>query len=319
MGRRIGCVVVMWHGGLCYAVDERRVFPATDHHPPEHCEDFMTQRLQAHHIDLAPAASAFPGDLRQFFDQLHSRGFRGVQLSAADPQSRPRDLSRSAIRDLAATARRREVAIRGLDLWIPPAHFSDPATSQRVVDAFDAAIQCCEAFGRIPLSTRFPGDAGATGDTEDSIDRAVVQAIRDQADRFGVTLADHVVIDQESRSDAIAAATRATDGFGIDCAQWLADGISPVRGIPDFGTRVASVRLVDLLQSGMRGPVGERGDARLDVQALRAVLSLRGTDDALSSVPIVIDARGWTDPWSGVEQSARVFDEAGFEIGGDGG
>ncbi|MEM7756072.1 MAG: hypothetical protein AAF297_10600, partial [Planctomycetota bacterium] len=62
---------------------------------------------------------------------VSAMGARAIQLDATRAGLRPRDLERSARRDLAATMRREELAFSGVDLWIPPHHFVDPDRADR--------------------------------------------------------------------------------------------------------------------------------------------------------------------------------------------
>ena len=64
-----------------------------------------------------------------------SHGVRSIQLDVTMPEVRPRDLDRSGRRDLAALLRRCGLSISGLDLFIPPEHFSDAASEERAVGA----------------------------------------------------------------------------------------------------------------------------------------------------------------------------------------
>lgn len=87
-------------------------------------------------------------------------GFRAVHLNAAAPGLRPRDLDRSARRDLAAFLRRTELASSGADLWIPPAHFADPAQADRAVSATLAAIEFVADIDRLVRGMTATGTDG---------------------------------------------------------------------------------------------------------------------------------------------------------------
>jgi hypothetical protein len=71
------------------------------------------------------------------------------------------------------------------------------------------------------------------------------------------------------------------------------------------GSRIVSARIVDLLRSGMRGPVGRSGESRLDVLSFRIALEMAG----FRGLP-VIDARQWVDPHAGVVASADAWGRA---------
>ncbi len=59
--------------------------------------------------------------------------------------------------------------------------------------------------------------------------------------------------------------------------------------------RVGAARVVDLLASGMRGPIGEPAGSRLDAMSWRLALEMCG----FRGVP-VIDVRQWNQPHQGV-------------------
>ena len=68
--------------------------------------------------------------------------------------------------------------------------------------------------------------------------------------------------------------------------------------------RLVSARLCDLLRSGLRGPIGDPQEGRLDVAAYRAALA--GSAYRRS---VVVDLRQWPDPWAGLERTAEVWQE----------
>ncbi|MCP3906156.1 MAG: sugar phosphate isomerase/epimerase [Planctomycetes bacterium] len=238
---------------------------------------------------LAPTIAALDLPPREAFDRLRDRGFRQVQVSALAPGLRPRDLGRSARRDLLATLRRREMVVSGLDAWIPAAHFIDAAHADRAVAVVLEIIDLAADFGACPVSLALPRDddgalPAAAG--------PVREALAERSVATGVAVADHgrpVLVD-----DVI--------GVGVDPAAWLADGADPAAAIVAHGARLASARVVDLLTSGMRGPIGDPAAARLDVASYRAALSVAAYRGA-----VVLDARQWADPWAGLVQSATAW------------
>ena len=107
------------------------------------------------------------GGLREQISWAASAGFRAVQINAAAPSTRPRDLGRSARRDLASLLRRLELASSGVDdLFVPPDHLTHPARRSRgrarSREAIDFAADLTSLAGGHPvLSTELPpGDAG---------------------------------------------------------------------------------------------------------------------------------------------------------------
>jgi sugar phosphate isomerase/epimerase len=243
--------------------------------------------MSAPPIPLAATLESLPGAPRAVYARLHAAGWQGVQISAAAPGFRPRELGTSARRDLLATLRRRELVVSGVDAWIPEAHLRDVAHIDRAVDALRGAVGLAADLGRVPLSVRFPAldDAAPDGLA------AALSEIEADAGRRGVPLADHAL--------PPGAGSR---GIGIDPAAWLAAGEDPVIAVAQYGERVVSCRLVDLLATGQRGPIGRGPDHRLDVDGYRLALQL-----SPRAQPVIVDARQWPDPWGGLEATALAW------------
>ncbi|MFM7135022.1 MAG: hypothetical protein ACKO0W_11970 [Planctomycetota bacterium] len=232
-------------------------------------------------------------DVRAALERLSRLGYRGAQLSASDPATRPRDLGASARRDLAAALARNELACSGVDLFIPPAHFADVAFVARAVDATIAAVGLAADLGRAPLVLPLPADASAD----------VRSAIGSEASRRGVT----VVVPLDGASpDEPSFADEPPYARGIDCAAVLAASGRPEAVVAALGGRLGGVRLVDLLRSGLRGPILEPRASRLDALALRIALEVAG----FRGLPVV-DARQWADPAEGIAASIERWRELG--------
>ena len=130
-------------------------------------------------VDGAGASPA--QSLRALAPWAAQAGYRDLQLDAAAAGLRPRELGRSARRDLASMLRRSGLGCSGVDLWIPAAHFADPARSDRavsaVLDALEFAHELAGLTGGAPvLSTRLPwteAPAAAVTLLEASEDRGV--------------------------------------------------------------------------------------------------------------------------------------------------
>ncbi|MFB0986452.1 MAG: hypothetical protein QMB94_09140, partial [Phycisphaerales bacterium] len=130
-------------------------------------------------ITLAPLAS----DPRMGLQAIRRLGIPGVQISAEQKGTRPGDLGQSGRRDLLASARRLELEITGVDAWLDPDGLADSARVDDAVSALLGAIGLAEDLGRVPVSTRFPGEG----------DEGVIEAVLSAADRVGVRLVDHGV------------------------------------------------------------------------------------------------------------------------------
>lgn len=210
------------------------------------------------------------------FDAAAALGLAGVQLDAADPSMRPRELGESARRDVAAALRRRGLACSGVDCLVPAERFQDPARVERALEAVHGALELAEALGRVAVCVQLP-----EAHTDSTLH------LQAEACRRGVPLADITV-------------RAPTGSVCVDPAAWLAASIDVASEVASLGPRVAAARVVDLLRSGLRGPIGEPGAARLDAMAYRLALEVAG----FQGLP-VIDARQWADAPSQVARCAE--------------
>lgn len=249
----------------------------------------MAQRMQVP-LSVTIAPLGVPGEAMAW---ASSAGLRGVQLGVTGAGLRPRDLGPSARRDLRATLTRLELVASGIDALVPGSHFLDPATVERAMDAVEGACGLAGDLGRVPVTVHLPS---ATDDAQRARRRDVVTRLAAAADRVGVSLAD------------LAGAVDAPwppVGIAVDPAAVLADGGDPAAAVSGAGARLAGVRVVDLLRSGLRGPVGLSGESRLDVLAFRVAVEVGG----FAGLP-VIDCRQWADPREGIRHSADAWQHA---------
>jgi sugar phosphate isomerase/epimerase len=212
------------------------------------------------------------GPVPEALERAAQWGLAGVQFDAADPALRPRDLGESARRDLAATLRRRGLVASGIDCFVPVDRFKDPARVDRAVEAVLGCLVLSESLGRVPVCMHLP----KTGAEQ------VRASLCAEAVRRGVPLADF------TRGSGAAA-------VGVDPAATIAAGQDPVTEVHQAAGRVAAARVVDLLASGMRGPIGEPSGSRLDALAWRLALEMSG----FTGLP-VIDVRQWAQVREGV-------------------
>ena len=246
----------------------------------------MPQRSQVPlSVTIAPLGA--PGDAMAW---ASASGLRGVQLSVTGSGLRPRDLGPSARRDLRATLTRLELVASGIDALVPAAHFVDAATAERALDAVEGACVLAAELGRVPVTVHLPT---ADDEVQRARRRDVLARLAAGADRVGVTLAD---------LGGAADAPWPPVGIGVDPAAVLAYGGDPAAAVSRAGPRLAGVRVVDLLRSGMRGPIGTPAEARLDVLAFRVAIEVGG----FRGLP-VIDCRQWSEPLEGVRQCADAW------------
>jgi hypothetical protein len=173
-------------------------------------------------VTLAPLAS----DPRSGLEVASVLPIRGVQISATQPGTRPRDLDRSGRRDLVAAARRRELGIAGVDAWFPTDELLDAATVDDAVGRLLETVELAADLGRVAVSTRFPEDGA-----EDAMRAVLAGAVR-----LGVEVIDHAVPPRgrsvRARSARRGVATGLVIPGEVEAATrlfWMTWRISPVR------------------------------------------------------------------------------------------
>lgn len=219
------------------------------------------------------APEGTPADIRWVMAYARRAGYRALHFNAAAPEIRPRDLSRSARRDLAAHARRAELASSGVDLWIPKSHFTDPAYADRaasaLLDAVGLAADLAELTdGKRLLSTALPAQGA------DQIKDALAAHAMD----IGVIVADHTYPWPDDL-DGIGPVQ-----IGIDPAAVILAGDSPPKAVSmaSAAAALASVRLCDLAASGRV----VAGEGSLDELAFRVAVATANYDG-----PLIVDIR----------------------------
>lgn len=218
-----------------------------------------------------------------------SIGAPAVQLNAATPGIRPRDLDRSARRDLAATLRREGLNCSGLDLWIPPEHFTDAAHADRavasVLGAIDLAADLAALAGGSIVSTRpvRPGVVSLLLPAETPAD--LLAAITERAQSRGVLLADHHWPPRDSSSSALL--------IGLDPVAILSAREDPAASAAKLAARAASARIADLARSIGQTPGTRVELGRGQFDHFAYLVSLAAASYTGSAV---IDCRGLRDP-----------------------
>lgn len=214
-------------------------------------------------------------------------GVSSVALDVTRAELRPRELDRSARRDLAAALRRAELGLAGLDLLIPPRHFIEPAHVDRACAAVAGACALAGELvglvdGRARVCVEFPAEIG----------EATLTALAGAALAAGAVLVD---------VSWPAVATRWRPGLhaGIDVGAALAASADPAAGVLAASSSLEMIRVADW-DGARRAAVGRGG--RLDAAALRATLSVLGRD-----VAVVVDARGIDDAERAVRGAAAAW------------
>lgn len=200
------------------------------------------------------------GSPRSLIEWCASMGFRAIQLDATLAGVRPRELDRSARRDLASLLRRLGLELSGIDLWIPPAHFGDPKYSQR---AIDAALGACnlaadlagilfDAHARPLVSLALPANLATS----------TVAELKLAAEKSGVVIADHVWPARPSSDDAPLR-------VGLDPATLIAAGVDPSAAALSPAPPAVAYRLTDFAAIGRVAP----GDGSLDLAAFDVAMT----------------------------------------------
>ncbi len=226
-----------------------------------------------------------PPDPPERLRELALWGARGVQIDATLPGFRPRELDRSARRDLAALLRRLGLAYAGLDLFIPPDHYLHPRHAERALAAASAACSLAADLARLLASNSPPVVCTLL---PPNIDPHLLDALRHAAEHAGSLLADLAwpiaqPTLERAGSDGVGL------GIGIDPAAILTHGLDPAAQVAALPVPVAAARLADLSPFGRVIPGAPGG--RLDILAYAAALHAR----AFTGL-VVADLRGLGDP-----------------------
>lgn len=204
--------------------------------------------------------AAAQGDPRAPIELAAHAGFRCITLDGAAPHLRPRELDRSARRDLASLCRRLELAVTGMDLWIPAGHFADPETLDRAANATLEAIDLLGDVTELCRATQPDASPNVLSLTiPDAIDPSTLDVILAKADARAIRIADHTCPPRQSQpADGTSITPHHTMppaqlvllnhpvlGVGLDPAACLLAGLSPAKLAARMGARLAMARLSD--------------------------------------------------------------------------
>lgn len=240
---------------------------------------------------LSAALGGLHGSPRQLIERLAGDGWRGVQLDARAEGMRPLQLGTSARRDLASVLRRRQLVLTGLDLWLPPEAYLDPAHQHRAVERTIECIKLAAELGACPVCMVLPS-IEAEGNLESALEAIIIAA-----EESGVRIADFGSAVAGTRDGSHA------HGLGLDPAGLLACGTDPVAAVHAWGTDLAAARLVDLSPEGMRVPPSPAGNGRLDLLGYKVALGLNNAIDG-----VVVDVRQCPEPLNGLQQARSAWE-----------
>lgn len=227
---------------------------------------------------LAEGSRPWAGGGRGALEWAARAGFRAVQLDGAMEGVRARELDRSGRRDLAGAMRRLGLSCSGIDLWIPPAHFTDPARAERAVEAVLGTTALAADLARMIGNESRPVVALTLPPTGQ-----VGEPIARDAEIHGVRIADHA----ELKGVLERALAAPSIGVGIDPAVFLVRGSDAAGAVIQAGRLLVQCRLSDADQVGRV----EVGRGRFDVPSYEAALAGVGYSGF-----VVADLRGLSDP-----------------------
>ena len=249
---------------------------------------------------LRPLVRPAQGGVRLAIERIAAAGFSRVQLDAALPGIRPRELDKRARKDLLALVGRHGMTVAGLDLFIPRKDFLTADRVDRATSAVLGAIEFAADLGRIPLHLPLPAKALA----ED-----LKATFIDAADGRGIALAVHA----EDQLDDLAAWVDDVDlpclGMSVDPAALLAAGLNPVDLVHQHAKRLTGARLSDVSigDSTTRCAIGE---GELDVVAYRVALDLATRRHG----GVVLDLRNVEQPLRAAAAARDTWDDAAFTV-----
>lgn len=216
------------------------------------------------------------GQLREAVALARAARCTLLQLDGKLPGLRARELDRSARREVAAILRREGLGLSGIDLWIPPAHFSQSQHVDRATEAVREACSLAADVARLLGSTQPLVCIELPADARDG----VLDAIATAASSAGTLVAD---FGQLVQSLTPAVPVGGPIGLGFDPAADLLAGRDPTVTLAALGRRVITARLTDAQNFG-RCTVGL---GRLDIAAFKATLAV-----ATSARSVTLDLRG---------------------------
>jgi len=249
-----------------------------------------------------------PDKLRAALHLARTLGVAGVHLNGAMADLRARELDRSARRELAALLRRYDLALAGIDLLIPPAHFVDSAHLDRALTAVAESIGLVADLRTLLKET--PG-AQVARDYQPviciTLPHDATQSVRAElaahASKAGVRIAD-LSHHRQPIASTLASASPATNqggplGHALDPAAALMAGDDPAAVVAKNAASLFNIRLTDASSDGRCA----LGRGRLDIAELQialsawrytafATLDLRAVSDQEHAAPAALKA--WT-------------------------
>ncbi len=179
--------------------------------------------------------------------------------------------------------RRTELELAGIDLWIPPEHYTDPDKSERAMETLQQTVVLATELARLAGGRSRPMVSVTLPAGLPESDRGVINQL---GERHGALIGDHAPDGPDSMGSGIAGLVVA-----VDPASCIMGGVSPEQRVH----RCGALRLTDANTNG-RCIVGSSG-GRLDLAGYAGACLTSG--------------QRWiiTDAW-GIEDGERAIDAA---------
>lgn len=242
-------------------------------------------------VNITPLIPAGGAAIKRTIDQIANRDIHCIHLSAATKGLRPRELDKSARRDLLATLTRKSIMLSSIDLLIPNEHWNDNKQVDRALSSTISAIHLAADLGRVPLSINLPIDL---------ITNEIKHELITAADGHSTPLAIHIADQSESLHPWLKNLDHPMIGASIDPAIQLQIKNDPVNILSNFANHLFLARLDDLAISGQRCNIGS---GRLDLLAYKIAL---GTLEKLKA--IVLELRELPDPTEGLNIGIELWE-----------
>lgn len=184
-------------------------------------------------------------------------------LDATLPGLRPRELDRSARRDLATIIRRSGLAFAGLDLFIPPQHFADPVHSDRALAAVLSSLELAADLARVAGLFATQLRPWVTSDLGDSPNDELQSRISNAAHHVGTTFAALAPAASPPSSPTPVGAV------ALDPAALILRGTDPVERALSLSASLAAPRVSDAASCVRR----VLGQGQLDIIAYKAAIA----------------------------------------------
>lgn len=171
---------------------------------------------------LAASTEVEAASARGLIGWVNSMGYRAIALDGTHPELRARSLDRSARRDLAASLKRSQLGLSGIDVFVPAKHFADREHADRATAAVYGAIELARELGSLGAGSHAVVCFALPDEPMEGVDSEIAA----QAERFGVTVA---VVRRDVTGLERAVDVDALIDAGVEPAERIAKGCMQIR------------------------------------------------------------------------------------------